>query len=198
MHDIRTIRDNPAAFDAGLARRGINPMASELLLMDANRRSVIQRSETAQASLKSLSAQAGAAKKNGDIDAFEQLREKVAELKTFISSNDEYSLVNENELRDRLLTIPNLPYDDVPSGTNEQGNVEIRRHGAPRNFSFTPVEHYAIKAVAAQMDFETAAKLSGARFVVLQKGLARLERVENSPSRLMRGGNLTLELVSMK
>ena len=176
MHDIRTIRENPAAFDAALARRGIAGMSSVLLIMDNARRSAIHTAETATAEVNLLSRQAGEAKKQGDNDAFEALRAAVTAKKAMIAENEALAKEEDKRLADVLLTIPNLPHDDVPTGTDEHGNVEIRRHGAPRNFSFTPVEHYAIKAVAAQMDFATAAKLSGARFVVLTGATARVHR----------------------
>ena len=176
MHDIRTIRDNPAAFDTALARRGITGMASVLLIMDNARRSAIHTAETATAEVNQLSRQAGEAKKQGDTAAFETLRAAVTAKKAMIAENEALAREEDKRLADLLLTIPNLPYDDVPTGTDEHGNVEIRRHGAPRNFAFTPVQHYDIKAVAAQMDFETAAKLSGARFVVLTGATARVHR----------------------
>ena len=176
MHDIRTIRDNPGAFDAALARRGIAAMASVLLIMDNARRLAIHTAETATAEVNLLSKQAGEAKKHGDNDTFEALRATVTAKKAMIADNEALARDEDQRLADLLLTIPNLPYDDVPLGGDELGNVEIHRHGAPRNFAFTPVEHYAIKAVATGMDFETAAKLSGARFVVLTGAVARVHR----------------------
>lgn len=176
MHDIRTIRENPAAFDAALARRGIAGMAAVLLIMDNARRAAIHTAETATAEVNLLSRQAGEAKKQGDTAAFETLRAAVTAKKAMIAENEALARDEDKRLADVLLTIPNLPYDDVPTGTDEAGNIEIRRHGAPRNLSFAPVEHYDIKAVATGMDFATAAKLSGARFVVLTGATARIHR----------------------
>ncbi len=176
MHDIRTIRDNPAAFDAALARRGLAGMSAQILGLDESRRARILAAESAQAEQNKASKDVGAAKAAGNEPVFERLRGLVAEKKAEIARLNDEAKAQDAALTDLLLTIPNLPYDDVPTGTDEHGNVEIRRHGAVRNFSFTPAEHYDIKAVAAQMDFETAAKLSGARFVVLTGATARVHR----------------------
>ncbi len=176
MHDIRTIRDNPAAFDAALSRRGIAGQSSQVLALDESRRAKILAAELAQAEQNKASKDVGAARAAGDDLNFERLRGLVADKKAQIAQLNDEAKAQDAALTDLLLTIPNLPYDDVPSGADEKGNVEIRRHGAPRNFSFVPVEHYDIKAVASGMDFETAAKLSGARFVVLTGATARVHR----------------------
>ena len=176
MHDIRTIRDNPAAFDAALARRGVAGMSSVLLIMDNDRRTAIHTAETATAAVNLLSKQAGEAKKRGDTQAFDSLREAVNAQKTMIAEAEALAKDHDQRLTDLLLTIPNLPYDDVPDGTDEQGNTEIHRHGSPRNFSFAAKEHFDISAVATGMDFAAGAKLSGARFVVLSGATARLHR----------------------
>ena len=176
MHDIRTIRDNPAAFDAGLARRGIAGLASHVLSLDESRRAKILAAESATAEQNKASREVGAAKAAGNAAEFERLRALVADKKSEIARLNDGAKAQDAALTDLLLTIPNLPYDDVPNGADETGNVEIRRHGAPRNFSFTPKEHYEIKAVAGGMDFEAAAKLSGARFVVLTGAVARVHR----------------------
>ena len=176
MHDIRTIRDNPAAFDAALARRGIAGMSSVLLIMDNARRTAIHTAETATAEVNKLSRQAGEAKKQGDTLAFERLRQAVTDKKAWIAENEAQAKDEDKRLQDVLLTIPNLPYYDVPDGADEHGNTEIHRHGSPRNFSFAPKEHFDISAVATGMDFAAGAKLSGARFVVLTGATARLHR----------------------
>lgn len=176
MHDIRTIRDNPAAFDAALSRRGIAGMSSEILALDEARRALIHAAETAQAEQNKASKEVGAAKGRGDEAEFERLRALVAEKKAEIARMTEEAKEKDAGLTDLLLGIPNLPYDDVPDGADEADNVEIRRWGTPRNFAFDPVEHYEIPAAKPGMDFETAAKLSGSRFVLLNGAMARLHR----------------------
>ena len=175
MHDIRAIRENPAAFDAALSRRGITGMASRVLAIDEARRARILAAETATAEQNRASKEVGAAKARGDEAGFEQLRALVAEKKAEIARLTEEARAEDQRLADLLATIPNLPYADVPDGADESDNVEIRRWGNPRNFGFQPLEHYQLPA-AAGMDFETAAKLSGARFVVLSGAMARLHR----------------------
>ena len=176
MHDIRAIRENPAAFDAALARRGLAPLSPELLEKDAYRRELILAAETAQARINALSAEAGAAKKRGDTAAFDTLRAEVAETKSYIGRTGEKAAQMDTELREDLMSIPNLPLNEVPYGSDETGNVEIRRWGSPRSFPFTPVEHFEIAGVKPGMDFETAAKLSGSRFVVLKGAVNRVHR----------------------
>ena len=176
MHDIRTIRDNPAAFDAALSRRGIAGLSSQILAIDEARRAMIHAAETAQADQNKASKEVGAAKGRGDEAEFERLRVLVAEKKAEVAAMTEAAKGKDQELTDLLLTIPNLPYDDVPNGADEHDNVEIRTWGSPREMNFKPVEHYELKAVQGGMDFETAAKLSGSRFVVLGGAVARLHR----------------------
>ncbi len=176
MHDIRTIRDNPAAFDAALSRLGIAGLSSQILAIDEARRAMIHAAETAQADQNRASKDVGAAKAKGDEAGFERLRALVAEKKAEVAAMTEAAKDKDQELTDLLLTIPNLPYDDVPNGADEHDNVEIRRWGTPREMNFKPVEHYQLKAVQGGMDFETAAKLSGSRFVVLGGAVARLHR----------------------
>ena len=177
MHDIRAIRENPAAFDAALTRRsGVAPMSAEILALDEGRRAKILAAETAQAAQNAASKEVGAAKARGDETEFERLRALVAEKKAEVARLTEEAAAEDVKLRDLLLTIPNLPLDDVPTGADENDNVEIRRWGTPRDFDFTPVEHFEIAGVKPGMDFETAAKLSGSRFVLLRGGVARLHR----------------------
>ena len=177
MHDIRAIRENPAAFDAALTRRsGVAPMSAEILALDEGRRAKILAAETAQAAQNAASKEVGAAKARGDEAEFERLRALVAEKKAEVARLTEEAAAEDVKLRDLLLTIPNLPLDDVPTGADENDNVEIRRWGTPRDFDFTPVEHFEIAGVKPGMDFETAAKLSGSRFVLLRGGVARLHR----------------------
>jgi seryl-tRNA synthetase len=176
MHDIRTIRDNPAVFDAALSRRGIAGLSSQILAIDEARRAMIHAAETAQADQNKASKEVGAAKGRGDEAEFERLRALVAEKKAEVAAMTEAAKGKDQELTDLLLTIPNLPYDDVPNGVDENDNVQIRTWGTPREMNFKPVEHYELKAVQGGMDFETAAKLSGSRFVVLGGAVARLHR----------------------
>ena len=176
MHDIRTIRDNPAAFDAALSRRGIAPVSSEILALDEARRAKILAAETAQAEANKAAKEVGAAKARGDDAEFERLRTLVAETKSQIAALNEEAKAQDTALTDLLMGIPNLPDDATPDGADEDDNVEIHRYGNPRNFRFTPVEHYDIPAISPGMDFETAAKLSGSRFVLLSGAVARLHR----------------------
>jgi seryl-tRNA synthetase len=176
MHDIRAIRENPAAFDAALARRGLSGLSSEILAIDEARRAKILAAETAQAAQNAASKEVGAAKARGEEAEFERLRALVAEKKAEIARLTAEAGEEDARLRDILMGIPNLPHDDVPPGADENDNVEIRRWGTPRGFDFRPVEHYEIAGVKPGMDFETAAKLSGARFVLLRGAVARIHR----------------------
>ena len=176
MHDIRAIRENPAAFDAALGRRNLAPLSPEILALDEARRAAIRAAETAQAAQNAASKEVGAAKARGDDAEFERLRALVAEKKAEVAAMTAEAGAKDTELRDMLLRIPNLPLDEVPDGKDEADNVEIHRHGTPRSFDFKPLEHYELPAARDGMDFETAAKLSGARFVVLSGGVARLHR----------------------
>ena len=176
MHDIRTIRDNPAAFDAALSRRGIAPQSSDILAMDEARRAKILAAETAQADANKAAKEVGAAKGRGDEAEFERLRALVSEKKSEIAALNEQAKAEDAALTDLLMAIPNLPDPSIPDGSDEEDNVEIHRYGNARNFDFTPVEHYDIPAIRPGMDFETAAKLSGSRFVLLSGAVARLHR----------------------
>ena len=176
MHDIRAIRENPAAFDAALSRRGDAPLSAELLAMDEARRAKILAAETAQADANKAAKDVGAAKARGDNDEFERLRALVSETKAQIAQLNDEAKAQGTGLTARLAMIPNLPADDVPMGADENDNVEISRWGTPRTFDFTPVEHFDIAAVKPGMDFETAAKISGSRFVLMSGAVARLHR----------------------
>src|SRR5262247_2942243 len=165
MHDIKWIRDNPDAFDRGLARRGLPGEAKRLIEIDERRRAAIQKAEAALARRNAASREIGAAKKSNEEAAAQALMAEVARLKAEIPALD-----------DALAQIPNLPLPEVPDGKDPSGNVEHHRFGAKRNYGFAPQQHFDLGEGLGQMDFETAAKLSGARFVVLKSGLARLER----------------------
>ena len=176
MHDIRAIRENPAAFDAALAKRGLSPMSADILALDEARRAKITASETAQAEANAAAKQIGAAKAKGDDAEFNRLRALTADKKAEIAALDAEAKAEDEKLRDLLLTIPNLPQDDVPEGADEADNVEMHRWGTPPEFDFAPREHYELPAVQDGMDFETAAKLSGSRFVIMSGGVARIHR----------------------
>jgi len=176
MHDIRAIRENPAAFDAALARRGLSPLSPAVLALDEARRGAILAAETAQATQNAASKEVGAAKARGDDAEFERLRALVAEKKAEVAAMTAEAGAKDAELRDMLLRIPNNPLADVPEGPDETANVEIRRWGTPRAMDFAPREHFDIAGVKPGMDFATAAKLSGARFVVLRGAVIRVHR----------------------
>jgi seryl-tRNA synthetase len=176
MHDIKSIRDDPGTFDAALKRRGLGPLSASLLAIDEKRRAAILASEQAQARRNSASKEIGDAKKAKDEARAAKLMAEVAELKTTMPQLELAAKVADEELTKGLAAIPNLPLDEVPDGADEHGNVQRHVFGAPRNYAFTPKPHDDLGGALGYMDFEAAAKLSGARFVVLKKGLARLER----------------------
>src|ERR1700687_1801916 len=176
MHDIKWIRENPAAFDAALKRRGLEPLSASLLAIDEKRRAAIMASERAQARRNSASKEIGDAKKAKDEARAAALMAEVAELKTTMPQLEQAAKAADEELARELAAIPNLPLDEVPDGVDEHGNVVRHHFGAARNYGFAPKPHDDLGGALGFMDFETAAKLSGARFVVLKKGLARLER----------------------
>ncbi|PZX47926.1 seryl-tRNA synthetase [Roseinatronobacter thiooxidans] len=176
MHDIRAIRENPAAFDAALARRGLAAQSGEILALDQARRAAISQAEAAKAAQNAASKQVGAAKARGDDAEFARLRALVAEKKAEMATLEDDARAGDAKLTAILESLPNLPLAEVPEGADEAGNVEMRRWGTPRDFDFQPVEHFEIKGIAKDMDFGTAAKLSGARFVVLRGAVARVHR----------------------
>lgn len=176
MHDIRYIRENPDAFDAAMARRGVGAMSSELLSIDEARRAKIAAAEAALADRNAASKQVGAAKASGDEAEFERLRALVGEKKAEIARLEEEAKAEDARLREFLAGLPNLLADDVPDGADEDDNVEIRRHGEPRKVNFDAKEHFEITGVEPGMDFETAAKLSGSRFVLMSGAVARVHR----------------------
>jgi seryl-tRNA synthetase len=176
MHDIRSIRENPQAFDAALKRRGLEPMSASLLAIDERRRAAILASEQAQARRNSASKEIGDAKKTKDEARAAKLMAEVAELKTTMPELELTAKTADEELARELAAIPNLPLDEVPDGVDEHGNMQRHVFGKKREYGFAPKPHDDLGGALGYMDFEAAAKLSGARFVVLKKGLARLER----------------------
>ncbi|HEY0960055.1 MAG TPA: serine--tRNA ligase [Novosphingobium sp.] len=175
MHDIRLIRDNPEAFDAGLARRGAASSASVLLALDAERRAVATRMQEAQSRRNDASKAIGAAMGKGDKDEAERLKAEVAELKTTLPALEQEERELTARLHDELSRLPNLPVAEVPEGEDETGNLEVARWGTPRAFAFTPKEH-ADLGPPLGLDFETGAQISGARFTFLRGQMARLQR----------------------
>ena len=201
MHDLRTIRDNPQAFDAGLATRGLPAQSADMLALDKALRAAQTAFQTAQARRNETSKQIGMLKRQGG-DASALMAESEA-LKADIEKAEAEERETQAKLDAALSVIPNLPAPDVPQGGGEADNKEIRRHGTPRAFAYKPKEHWELGEGLGLMDFDRAAKISGARFVVLTGALARLERalaafmldlhttefgyVETSPPMLVRG-----------
>jgi seryl-tRNA synthetase len=176
MYDIKWIREQPDAFDRGLTRRALQPLSGKLMALDEKRRAAITKYELAQARRNSASKEIGEAKKKKDEAAAQKLMAEVNELKVTLPALEAEQNKLGDELDKELAQIPNLPLDDVPDGTDAGGNVEHHHSGKKRDYAFKPKQHFELGEALGMMDFELAAKLSGARFVVLQKGLARLER----------------------
>src|SRR5690349_3755146 len=178
MHDIKSIRDNPQAFDAGLKRRGLAPLSASLLAIDEKRRAAILASEQALARRNTASREIGEAKKAKDEARAARLMAEVAELKTTLPQLERAAKEADEDLAKEIAPIPNLPLPapEVPDGADEHGNVQRHVFGKARTYGFAPKAHDDLGHDLGLMDFETAAKLSGARFVVLKKQLARLER----------------------
>ncbi len=176
MFDIKWIRENAEAFDAGLARRGIEASAARLIALDDKRRSHITRLQEALETRNAASKEIGRAKASGDEEAAQKAIEQVGKLKSFIQSGEEEERLLTAAVDKALSELPNLPGDDVPDGADETENVELRQSGEKRQFNFEPKEHFELGEALGQMDFEAAARLSGSRFVVLKKQLARMER----------------------
>ncbi|MBY8827172.1 serine--tRNA ligase [Hephaestia mangrovi] len=175
MHDIRSIRDNPDAFDAGLAKRGLAPRAAELIALDERRRALITEMQASQARRNEASKAIGAAKAQKDEATAQALMAEVATLKETLPTLEADEKALGEELESALAAIPNLPLGDVPDGADENDNVLIAEHGEPRAFPFEAREHDAI-GPAMGMDFETGVKLAGARFTLLRGPVAQLYR----------------------
>jgi seryl-tRNA synthetase len=176
MYDIKWIRENAETFDRGRKRRGLEPLAAQLLALDDKRRAAIAKSQAAQERRNSASKEIGAAMKAGDANLAKALKIEVGELKDKLAEFEAEEHEAITDLDKALAEIPNTPLDDVPDGRDENDNVEVRRVGKPRALDFAPREHFDIGETLGLMDFETATKISGARFVVLKGALARLER----------------------
>jgi seryl-tRNA synthetase len=175
MHDLKWIRENPTAFDAGLARRGLAPMAADLLSQDERQRAVTTELQSLQAQRNEVSKAVGGAKRSGDEQQAQALMAEVAAIKDKMTALEESQRQGGQEIDALLMAVPNLPDDSTPDGASEDDNQEVRRWGEPRSFAFTPKEHDELGAPLG-MDFETATKLSGSRFCLLRGQMARLER----------------------
>ncbi|NIJ61697.1 serine--tRNA ligase [Qipengyuania flava] len=175
MHDIAFIRANPAAFDAALARRGLEPQADRIVALDAKKREAATRVQQAQSRRNEASKAIGQAMGQGDKERAEALKAEVAEIKASMPEWEEAETAAGAELKDLLAILPNLPAEDVPEGADEADNVELHSWGTKRDFAFAPKEHADI-GPALGMDFETGTKLSGARFTFLRGDIARMHR----------------------
>ncbi|MEC9201782.1 MAG: serine--tRNA ligase, partial [Pseudomonadota bacterium] len=175
MLDISIIRDNPEKFDKALLSRGAEAMSQQLLTLDEARRGAVGQAQELQTKRNETSKQIGQAKAAKDEDLAKKLMDDVARMKEQLQRAEELEREASQALENALAAIPNIPLEDVPKGTDEDANVEIRKVGTPPQIE-NPKQHFDIGEELGQMDFEVAAKISGARFVVLQGQLARLER----------------------
>ena len=176
MFDTKWIRDNAEAFDGGLARRGVAPIAAKIIALDDIRRAHIQKLQDAQSRRNAASKEIGKAMGSGDKDLAEKLKSEVGELKAFIQSGADEERRLDEELREIMSAIPNIPLDETPDGADEADNVEVRQHGERPELGFEAKQHFDLGEALGMMDFDTAAGMSGARFVILKGKLARLER----------------------
>jgi seryl-tRNA synthetase len=179
MFDIKWIRDNPTAFDAGMAARNISDpqmMSAHLMALDEARRANLTGLQERQARRNAASKEIGKAKAAKDNATADKLMAEVASLKDLLAKGEEQERADEAALQKALEVIPNLPLDEVPKGRDEHDNVEVRKVGTPPKLAFAPKQHFELGEALGMMDFETAAKVSGARFVFLKGPLARLER----------------------
>ena len=176
MYDIKWLRENADAFDAGLKRRGLEPLSPDLLTLDAERRAIVSSLQVAQERRNAASKLIGQAMAAKDMARADALKAEVADLKETITKGEAEQTRIDAALHEQLSAIPNLPKADVPDGADEHGNVERHRHGEKPNLAFAPKQHFELGEALGLMDFEAASRMSGARFVVLKGALARLER----------------------
>lgn len=176
MFDIKWIRDHPEDFDAGLKRRGLQPLSAELLELDAHRRAHLTTLQDLQQRRNAASKDIGKAKAAKDEETAQKLMAEVADIKTKVQQGEEEERALNAKLEAALAEIPNLPLDEVPHGADENDNALVRTVGNPPKFDFEPKQHFEIGEALGLMDFETAGKISGARFVILKGALSRLER----------------------
>ncbi len=176
MFDLKWIRDNSEAFDAAMAKRGLEPKSAEILELDEARRKNVSELQEFQTRRNTASKGIGKAKGSGDEETAQKLMAEVASLKTALAEGEEKEREISAKLNDFLSGLPNLPHEDVPAGESEDDNQFVREEGTVPEFSFEPKQHFDIGENLGLMDFEAATKLSGARFVVLKGALAKLER----------------------
>jgi len=176
MFDIKWIKENPKAFDEAMNLRGLEPQAQMLIDLDDKRRAHVSKLQDAQEERNRASKEIGKAKGSGDEEAAQKAIAEVAKLKSFLQSGEEEEKLLSKAVTDAMSVLPNIPYPDVPVGNDEGDNVEIRVSGDKPDLGFAPKEHFELGEALGQMDFDTAAKLSGSRFVLLNNGLARMER----------------------
>ena len=176
MYDIKWIRDNAASFDAGLRSRGAEPLSHHLIALDDRRREAIARAQAAQERRNALSKEIGKAMAAKDMPRADELKSEVAVLKDVLAEAEAEEKAAVADLDTALAAIPNTPLADVPVGSDEHGNVQKTVWGTPAPFAFTPKQHFELGEALGLMDFETAAKMSGARFVITRAQMARLER----------------------
>lgn len=174
MHDIKWIRENPEAFDANLSRRKHEPMSQILIDMDGRYRALLTEVQQLQGMRNDLAKQIGQAKSQGQ--NAESLVQEANALKDKIPQKEAEAQALAEQLQYRLSVIPNLLHADVPQGDSEEHNLCVRTWGQPRDLGFAPKAHFDLGEQLGMMDFETARQLSGARFVILRKDLALLER----------------------
>ena len=175
MHDIAFIRQNPAEFDAGLSKRGAEPAATRILALDTRRREAQTALQQAQSRRNEASKLIGQAMAKGDKEGADALKAEVSAIKDAMPAHEDAERAAGTELDELLLTLPNLPAEDVPEGLDDESNVEVARWGTPRAFDFAPLEH-ADLGPPLGLDFETGAAIAGARFTFLRGGMARLHR----------------------
>ena len=176
MFDIKAIRENPEEFDRLWAKRGLEPQSKNILDQDKLIRKAMQVVQEAEAARNKASKQIGAAMGKGDKEEAERLKTEVAGAKNVIAAMGAQVDSEKAVLEDKLSSLPNLPFREVPDGDSEEDNVELSKWGTPRSFDFEPKGHDDLGAALGQMDFETAAKMSGSRFVVLRGALSRMDR----------------------
>ena len=176
MYDLRAIRENPAWFDAALKRRGLESLSSQVLEMDESRRSSQTQLGELQARRNAASKEIGAAMKDKDTVRADALKAEVAEIKDKMTALEEAEAIAEGKLHQLLAGLPNRPDDSVPDGADEDDNEEVKKWGTPADLGFEAKQHFELGEDLGMMDFETAADMSGSRFVILRGPLARLER----------------------
>jgi seryl-tRNA synthetase len=176
MFDIKWIRENPDAFDRGVARRGLKPQAAAILELDLQRREYVQKLQDAQARRNTASKEIGQALARKDEAAAANIKEEVQKLKSLIQSGEDQERALTDKLKQLLSVVPNIPLDEVPDGPDEKSNREVLRHGTKPEFSFKVRQHFEIGEALGLMDFELATAIAGSRFVILRGPLARLER----------------------